>query len=351
VKIDVHAHIIPDTLERVADGIRIPENGTQDFYLMPPFAGSAPDFDLPGLGQIGPAGSSGMIAPQGQGNSGDLTDLNKRLSDMDAQGVNMQVLSMPPFFFYRLEPQQALRVCQSVNNALAEIVGRRPDRFVAIADLPLQAPELAAQELERAVTQLDMRGLEMCTNILGKNLDDRALWPFWSTMQDLDVPAFLHPSNVLGQDRLVGYHLANLIGNPTDSAVAAATLIFGGVLKQFPRLKFYLAHAGGSCPYLRGRWEHGWRVRAEGKVNIQNPPSEYFGLLYFDTLAHSIPALNFLVESVGPERVMLGTDYPFDMGDADPVKTISSLPHLSLRDKDLIFGGNAIQLFKYQGVR
>jgi aminocarboxymuconate-semialdehyde decarboxylase len=160
------------------------------------------------------------------------------------------------------------------------------------------------------------------------------------------VPVFIHPSNVLGADRLRSYYLQNLIGNPSDTAVAAASLIFGGVLKEFPRLKFYLSHGGGSCPYLRGRWEHGWQVRPEARANIDRPPSDYFRLLCFDSLVHSVPALNFLVETVGPGRVMMGTDYPFDMGDRDPVKTVASLPHLSDDQKEMIFGSNAAALFK-----
>jgi aminocarboxymuconate-semialdehyde decarboxylase len=248
---------------------------------------------------------------------------------------------------FRLKRRVA--ACYSINNAFAETVNRHPDRFVAIANLPMQSPQDAARELERAVKDLGMKGAEICTNINGKNLDDKALAPFYAKMQELDVPVFLHPNNVIGADRLGNYHLGNLIGNPTDTAVAAASLIFGGVLKEFPRLKFYLAHGGGTCPYIRGRWEHGWRVRPEAKVNIHKPPSEYLPLLYFDSLAHSVPALNFLVETMGPERVMLGTDYPADMSDTDPVKTIASLPHLSDAEREMIYGGNAMKLFKITG--
>jgi aminocarboxymuconate-semialdehyde decarboxylase len=165
-------------------------------------------------------------------------------------------------------------------------------------------------------------------------------------MQELDVPVFLHPNNVLGQDRLSRYHLANLIGNPTDTAVAAASLIFGGVLKEFPRLKFYLAHGGGTCPFIRGRWEHGWHVRPEAKLHIQRPPSEFFGLLYFDSLTHSVPTLSHLVDTVGPERIVMGTDYPFDMGDYDSVKTIASVPHLTDAQRQRIWGDNAAELLK-----
>jgi aminocarboxymuconate-semialdehyde decarboxylase len=321
MKIDVHAHCIPEKFYVGGNDVHITREGSDEVLHR---------------------------ADRGPAYIGDtITSLDKRLAEMDREGVDMQVLSVAPgLFLYRLPPATALAACQSLNNALAEIAHANPHRFVAIANLPLQDPELAANELERAVKERGMRGLEMSTNIEGLNLDSPTLTPFWRKMVELDVPAFLHPTNVLGQDRLDRYHLANLIGNPTDTAVAAASLIFGGVLKELPRLKFYLAHGGGTCPYLRGRWEHGWHVRPEGKVNIQKPPSEYMGLLYFDSLTHSVPALNYLVETMGPERVMLGTDYPYDMHDIEPVKTIASLPHTSNAEKEMIYSGNARELFK-----
>lgn len=324
MKIDVHAHMIPEVF-RGADGeYHVPVRVGSELHTMP----------SQNLANLPPEMVFGI---------------DRRLRDMDEQRVDMHVLATPPFYMYGLEPEKGLGASQSMNDALAEVVAKRPDRFVALAHLPMQAPELAARELERAVKQLGLRGAEICTNVNGKNLDDRGFDPVWAKMQELDVPFFLHPFAPLGGDRLASYYLINLIGFPTDTSVAAASLIFGGVLKRFPRAKFYLAHGGGTCPYLRGRWEHGWRVRTETKVRIEKPPSEYFGLLYFDTLTHSVPALNFLAESVGPERLMLGTDYPFDMMDSDPVKTVQSLPHLSDGQKELIFSGNAMRLFKIEG--
>jgi aminocarboxymuconate-semialdehyde decarboxylase len=255
------------------------------------------------------------------------------------------VLSVPPFLFlYSVPPADSLELCRKINNAFADAVSRHPTRFAALANLPMQEPELAARELERAVRELGLRGAEICSNVNGKNLDDKGLAPFYAKLQELDVPVFIHPSNVLGADRLRPYHLQNLIGNPSDTAVAAASLIFGGVLKEFPRLKFYLAHGGGSCPFLRGRWEHGWQVRREARARIVRPPSEYLKLLYFDSLVHSVPALNYLVETMGAGRVMMGSDYPFDMGDARPVNDIAALPHLADDQKELIFGDNAARL-------
>ena len=319
MKIDVHAHIIPEMFVQ-GEQAHIPRAGTSAVHT--------------------------IRLPVVNFEAEMIYSVPRRLRDMDHQGVDVHVLSIAPMYFYQFDPAVGLQISQSLNNALAEIVAKTPDRFVAIADLPMQDPPAAARELERAVRDLGLRGAEICTNILGKNLDDPSFAPVWAKMQELDVPFFLHPSNVIGQDRLGSYHLANLIGNPTDTAVAAASLIFGGVLKEFPRLKFYLAHGGGSCPFLRGRWEHGWRVRTEGKVHIERPPSEYLRLLYFDTLAHGIPALNYLVETMGADRVLLGSDYPFDMRDDDPVKTVASLPHTRDADKWRIFGATAQALFR-----
>jgi len=300
MKIDVHAHYIPETC-----------------------------LELQGEG------------PEPASLVGDITNLDKRLADMDAMGVDIQIMS-PWLGFLSRDLPTAVRH----NDAMAQTVQSHPGRLLGLAAVPLHTPPQAAAELERAVKTLGLRGVEIGSNIDGQNLDHPSLAPFYAKLQELDVPVFIHPVNVLGLDRLGGYYLRNLLGNPTDTAVAAASLIFGGVLKEFPRLKFYLAHGGGSCAFVRGRWDHGWKARPEAKLHIQRPPSEYFKLLYFDTLTHSGPALNYLAETAGAERVMLGTDYPFDMGDYHPVNTIASLPHLSDAQRELIYGGNASRLFK-----
>lgn len=273
--------------------------------------------------------------------------MGRRLQDMDKQRVDMHVLSvLPTLVTYDLEPSLAVRVCQAINTATAGVVAHSPSRLVAIAHLPMQDPAAAAAELERCVKELNFRGAMVFTNVNDMNLDDRSLAPFYAKVQESGYPVFLHPTNVLGQDRLSRYHLGNLIGNPTDTSVAAASLIFGGVLKEFPGARFYLAHGGGSCPLLWGRWEHGWAVRPEAQTHIQRPPSEYFRQLYFDSLTHSVPALQFLVSTVGAERVMLGSDYPADMADTDPARRIADLPGVTDSQKDLIYGDNAAALFR-----
>ncbi len=281
------------------------------------------------------------------GDAEQVYSLERRVRDMDRLGVDVHVLSISPWLFaYHLDPATMVAVCRLLNDAFAAEIARRPDRFVALAHVPMQDAGAAAAELERCVRDLGFRGAEICSHINGANLDDPALAPFYRKAQELDVPVFIHPQQVLGADRLSRYHLANLIGNPTDTAVAAASLIFGGVLQEFPRLQFYLAHGGGTCPLLRGRWEHGWRVRPEAKQHIKRPPSEFFQRFMFDSLTHSGEALDYLVRAVGAERVMLGSDYPADMADPDPVKSIQSVPSLTDPERQRILGDNAAELFK-----
>lgn len=329
MKIDVHCHFIPKRfIERDASmpastyGVRIVGADGRPLQALPPR-------DVPGS------------------DAEQVYSLARRRRDMDALGVDVHVLSVSPWLFaYHLPPEVGEAVCRLMNDAFAGDLAGHADRFVALAHLPMQAPEAAAAELERCVRDLGFRGAEICSHVAGRNLDDPALAPVYRTAEALGVPIFVHPQHVLGMDRLGGYHLGNLIGNPTDTAVAAASLIFGGVLQAFPRLQVYLAHGGGTCPLLRGRWEHGWRMRPEAKLHIQRPPSEFFSRFMFDSLTHSVPALQFLLDAAGPDKVMLGSDYPADMADPDPVKTIASLPYLTEPQKQRLWGDNAAELFK-----
>jgi aminocarboxymuconate-semialdehyde decarboxylase len=227
---------------------------------------------------------------------------------------------------------------------MAAAVQARPESFLGLAAVPMAEPEAAPAEIERAINELGLHGVEIGTNVLGNNLDDPALLPVFEKVAELGVPMFIHPLNVLGGDRLARYQLDNLIGNVTDTAVAAASLIFGGVIARFPDLKVYLSHGGGSCPYVRGRWDHGWRVRQMDSA-IDHPPSDYLRGFYYDALTHSPDALAFLVAWAGASHVMLGTDYPFDMGDSSPVATIEANPALSDADKAAILGESAAALF------
>jgi aminocarboxymuconate-semialdehyde decarboxylase len=329
MRIDVHAHLIPEG-------------------LFEPFAERG--VQVMGLPQR--EGESAQITPRQGGDFAleQLHNIERRLRDMERQRVDMHVLSVPPAFFYTRDINEAVELCRLVNDTFADIVAKHPRSFVAIADVPMQAGEEAARELERAVRDLGLRGAEICSQINGMNLDDKSFAPFYAKAQELDVPIFIHPAGVPGLgERLGRYYLTNLIGNPMDTTIAAASLIFGGVLNEFPRLKFYLAHGGGACPYIRYRWDHGWHVREEGKAVIDRPPSEYFKLLYFDSLTHGGPALSFLASTVGADRIMLGTDYPFDMGNCNSVSAIQSTIGVTDAGRELMLGGNAQRLFKIEG--
>ncbi len=278
-----------------------------------------------------------------------LYDPERRIKDMDATGVDIQVLSpAPPSIHYNFEPSTGLSNSQRQNDGIAQTVKEYPDRFLGMATVPLQAVDMAIAELDRAVNKLGLRGVEIISNVNGCDYDSPEFLPFFKAVEALDIPIFIHPGQVAGADRMKDYYFRNLIGNPLDTTLAAAHIVFGGILDKYPNLKICLAHGGGYVPYQRGRWEHGYEVRPEGKVNISKPPSHYVSLLYFDTITHFPPALEYLVSSVGADKVVMGTDYPYDMGDATPVATVKSLKNVSDEDKEKILGGNTARLFKLE---
>src|SRR6266852_794777 len=234
------------------------------------------------------------------------------------------------------------------NEQLAKLAKSRPDRFLAIATLPMQAPKQAADELRHAVRVLGLRGAQIGSNVAGKNLDDPELEPVWATAAELDAFILLHPINVAGADRLSPYYLGNLIGNPLDTTIAAACLVFSGVLERHPSLKICLAHGGGFVPYQAGRFVHGWHVRAEPKSKLGKPPTDSLKRFYFDTIVHSKEVLAFLVGNAGADRVLLGSDYPFDMGMPEGVSQVRGLS-ISVAEQSAILGGRARALLGAAG--
>jgi aminocarboxymuconate-semialdehyde decarboxylase len=268
---------------------------------------------------------------------------------MAASKVDVQVLSVcPQTFVYAQPPALAAAFARIQNEQLAKLVKARPDRFLAIATLPMQAPKLAADELRHAVRTLGLRGAQIGSNVAGKNLDDPALEPVWATAAELDAFILLHPINVAGVDRLSSYYLNNLIGNPLDTTIAAACLVFSGVLERHPSLKICLSHGGGFVPYQAGRFLHGWHVRKEPKSKLPKPPTESLGRFYFDTIVHSKDVLEFLVGNAGVDRVLLGSDYPFDMGMPDGVLQVRGLS-IPAGAQSSILGGRAKALLGAAG--
>ena len=268
-------------------------------------------------------------------------DIARRLQDMDATGVDVHVLSATPqTYLYKQEAALGATTSAIQNDQIAKHIAAHPTRFMGIATLPMQDPKLAADELTRAMTKLGLRGAMFASNILGKNLDDPSFEPLWAAAEELGAFMFVHPNNVAGAERLKSYYLVNLIGNPLDTTIAAACLVFGGVMDRHPRLKVCLAHAGGFMPYQAGRWIHGWRVRPEPKKNIPQEPATIVGRFLYDTIAHSDESLAFLIERAGAARVMLGSDYPYDMAMMDCVAHVRGLK-ISDADKAAILGTRA----------
>ena len=211
----------------------------------------------------------------------EIWDLGLRLRDMDANDVDVQVLSPTVFtFFYDREPALGLACAAIQNEEIAGVVKRQPDRFIGLGGVPLQAPELAAAELRRAMTKLGLRGAMIGTNVNGRNLDDPALAPFWAAAEELGAFIFIHPHGGIAGERLSSYYMKNFVWLPFDTTIAAASLVFGGVLERHPKLKICLAHGGGFVPYQAGRFQHAYDVRPEAKVNLPNGPAASIGRLY-----------------------------------------------------------------------
>lgn len=275
----------------------------------------------------------------------EFVDLGLRLAGMDRQGVDTQALSLTAPMVYWASPAFGLALAQAYNDAASAAHARHPQRFVGLAMVPMQAPELALKELERAAGLPGMRGLYLATHVNGADLDEKRFWNVYAKAEELGWPVFLHPVEPIGRERTTRYYLRNLIGNPYDTGVAAAHLIFGGVLDRFPKLEVNLPHAGGTFPWLVGRWDHGTKVRPELK-HMQWLPSEYLRRFTYDTIGHSDRINLDLIGMVGADRIVLGSDYCFDMGLGDPLGTVARLDTLSEAERDLILGKTAARLLR-----
>jgi aminocarboxymuconate-semialdehyde decarboxylase len=270
--------------------------------------------------------------------------VSERVAEMDKRRVDVHALSLTTPMVYWATPALGLALSQAFNDAASAAHRKHPQRFLGLAMVPMQAPELALKELERAAKLPGMRGLYLATNVNGQELDEKAFWDVYAKCEELGWPIFLHPVDTIGQDRTKRYYLKNLLGNPYDTGVAAASLIFGGVLDRFEKLEVNLPHAGGAFPGLIGRLDHGTKVRPELK-HMKQPPSAYLRRFTYDTIGHDDRINMNLVRLVGADRVLLGSDYCFDMGLDDPLKTVERLD-LSDKEKQLIAGANALKLLR-----
>jgi aminocarboxymuconate-semialdehyde decarboxylase len=273
-----------------------------------------------------------------------LTSLALRLQDMDAMGVDMQLLSPAPNqYYYWADPELARQICRLINEHIASLVAQHPDRLVGLGSVALQHPELSIEQLEHAVQGLGLRGVEVSSMVDGMELADPKFERFWARVEQLGCLVFLHPLGSSLGERLNRHYLSNTIGQPLETAVALSYLIFGGTLDRYPGVKILAAHGGGYIASYIGRSDHAWQVRPDAR-GCRCEPSSYLRQIFFDTIVYRPEQLRHLIAEVGAGQVVVGTDYPYDMAHYDLHGLLEAVPGLSDSDRAAILGGNAARL-------
>jgi len=268
-----------------------------------------------------------------------------KIRSMDRRGLDVSVVSpAPPTFFYWTDARAAAAAARLVNDGIAEMVASHPTRLRGMATVPMQHPELALAELERAVRELGFRAVELGTSIEGAGLAEQRFRPVLRRCRELDVLVFAHPYYVGAKCGMESYYLTNLIGNPWDTTVTAANLMFSGALEELDGIKIALAHGGGFLPYQIGRLEHGYEVRPEARASTRTRPLELLRRFHYDSMVFHPRALRYLIDLVGSDRIALGTDSPFDMREDDPIARIDAVPGLTPREREDVCGRTALRL-------
>ena len=268
-----------------------------------------------------------------------------RIKDCNHHHVDVQVLStIPVLFAYWAKAQDALDISMFLNDHIAEITQRYPDRFVGLGTIPMQSPDLAIKEMERCVKELGMPGVEIGTHVNDWNLDDEKLFPVFEAAEELGASIFVHPWDMMGKAKMEKYWLPWLVGMPAETSLAICSMIFGGIFERLPNLKVAFAHGGGSFPATINRIEHGFNVRPDlCAINNNVNPKEYLGKFYLDSLTHDPVMLNYLIDLVGADKIALGTDYPFPLGELQPGQLIESMDELSADVKQKLLSGSALE--------
>ena len=271
---------------------------------------------------------------------------DQRLADLDAMGIDLQVVMCPPpQCYYTVPLDVAVKAARIVNEGVAAYVAARPDRFVALGTVPMPDGDEAARELEHCMTALKFRGVQILTNVAGRELSDPAFAPFWKKAEELGAVVLIHPNGFTEAQRLSRFYFNNVIGNPLETTIALHYLIFDGVLERHPGLKIVAVHGGGYLGAYSGRIDHAWGTRSDARGDLPKPPSSYLKKIYVDTVVFTPGQLAALVDTFGVDHVLMGTDYPYDMGEYDPIQHVDATPGLGATARGAIAGGNAKKLF------
>ncbi len=274
----------------------------------------------------------------------DLWDPPRRLEDCERDAVDVQVLStVPVMFSYWAKPQDTLDLSRLLNDHLAEVVDKAPKRFVGLGTLPMQTPEVAARELERCMG-MGLKGVQIGSHIQDWNLDHKALFPFYEAAEALGAAIFIHPWDMMAMNRMPRYWMPWLVGMPAETSLAICSILMGGILERFPKLRFAFAHGGGAFPGTLGRIVHGFHVRPDlCQTQTTISPADFLDKLVFDTLVHDPAVLRFLIQQMGPGQLALGTDYPFPLGEEHPGEMIEGMDDVSAEVKERLLSGTALE--------
>lgn len=298
----------------------------------------------PGLHTFQSQETAAVNAKQDEDLKHRIVEFEPRLRNLDAMGIDMQVIKPPPGqCYYTLPVETGVKAAQLVNDGIAEYCAKKPDRLIPFGTVPLPHGEEASKELER-IAKLGFKGVQILTNIDGKELSDPVAAPFWKKAEELGLLVVIHPNGFTHGERFKRFYFNNVIGNPLETTIALHYLIFDGVLERHPKLKLLAVHGGGYLGGYYGRIDHVWGARSDAHADLPKPPTSYLRQIYVDTVVFSEGQLKALVETFGPDHVVMGTDYPFDMADYDPVGHVASNPAFDSATVGKIVGGNTKRL-------
>ncbi len=274
-----------------------------------------------------------------------MTTIDRRLFDLDKMGIDIQVIAPAPGqCYYYVDPKIAEHAHRVTNDGVAEYCAQKPDRFIGLGGVTLQEPELAVKELEYVMMDLKLKGVQILTNVDGEEISEPKYHPFFARAEQLDALIMLHPNGFTHGERLTHFYLSNVLGNPLETTIALHKLIFSGTLARFPDLKLLAVHGGGYLPAYSGRIDHAWGARQDCRGDLPLPPTTYLRQVYLDTVVFTYHQLAYLLDVFGPDQILMGTDYPFDMAEFNPIGHIAGVSGMDDKTLAQLAGGNAIRI-------